>query len=183
MSLAASEIGSGRLFRFWRDTRLANGPIDIRTGQVLSGPLFDEPMRVEAIQKESPETLTLGLVGTRTERFRRVSLSASELDLLTIQDSSSTFTGDGALLRLGLQAYSLGIAYEFDPYFGLSMSRVDPLPHQLEAVYDYMLKLARIRFLLADDAGAGKTIMAGLLIRELKLRGLAERVLYGTSSA
>ena len=54
---------------------------------------------------------------------------------------------------------------------------MDPLPHQLEAVYDYLLKLARVRFLLADDAGAGKTIMAGLLIRELKLRGLAERVL------
>src|SRR5437762_10534628 len=81
------------------------------------------------------------------------------------------------LLRLGLQAYSLGIAYEFDPYFGLSISRVDPLPHQLEAVYDYLLKTARVRFLLADDAGAGKTIMAGLLIRELRLRGLAERVL------
>src|SRR5436190_10492565 len=81
------------------------------------------------------------------------------------------------LLRLGLQAYSLGIAYEFDPYFGLSISRVDPLPHQLEAVYEYLLKVPRVRFLLADDAGAGKTIMAGLLIRELKLRGLAERVL------
>jgi superfamily II DNA or RNA helicase len=51
------------------------------------------------------------------------------------------------------------------------------LPHQLEAVYDYLLKLARVRFLLADDAGAGKTIMAGLLIRELELRGLAERIL------
>ena len=64
-----------------------------------------------------------------------------------------------------------------DPYFGLSISRVDPLPHQLEAVYDYLLKLPSVRFLLADDAGAGKTSMAGLLIRELKLRGLAERVL------
>jgi hypothetical protein len=59
----------------------------------------------------------------------------------------------------------------------VSISRVDPLPHQLEAVYEYLLKLPRVRFLLADDAGAGKTIMAGLLIRELKLRGLAERVL------
>ena len=56
------------------------------------------------------------------------------------------------------------------------MSRVDPLPHQLEAVYDYLLKLPSVRFLLADAAGAGKTIMAGLLIRELKLRGLAERI-------
>ena len=71
----------------------------------------------------------------------------------------------------------MGIAYEFDPYLGLSISRVDPLPHQLEAVYDYLLKVARVRFLLADDAGAGKTIMAGLLIRELELRGLAERIL------
>ncbi|RPJ09212.1 MAG: helicase, partial [Deltaproteobacteria bacterium] len=94
-----------------------------------------------------------------------------------IFETTSSYDGDGQLLRLGLQAYSLGIAYEFDPYFGLSISRVDPLPHQLEAVYDYLLKLARVRFLLADDAGAGKTIMAGLLIRELKLRGLAERIL------
>jgi hypothetical protein len=71
-----------------------------------------------------------------------------------------------AAAALGLQAYSLGIAYEFDPYFGLSISRVDPLPHQLEAVYDYLLKAPRVRFLLADDAGAAKTIMAGLLIPE-----------------
>ena len=54
---------------------------------------------------------------------------------------------------------------------------MDPLPHQLEAVYEYLLKLPSVRFLLADDAGAGKTIMAGLLVRELKLRGLAERIL------
>jgi len=87
------------------------------------------------------------------------------------------YGGDGCLLRLGLQAHSLGIAWEFDPYFGLSISRVDPLPHQLEAVYDNLLRLARVRFLLADDAGAGKTVMAGLLIRELQLRGLAERIL------
>ncbi|MFP5284532.1 MAG: DEAD/DEAH box helicase, partial [Thermoanaerobaculia bacterium] len=92
-------------------------------------------------------------------------------------DARRSFDGDGRLLRLGLQAYALGIAYEFDPYFGLSISRVDPLPHQLEAVYEYLLKLARVRFLLADDAGAGKTIMSGLLIRELELRGLAERIL------
>ena len=55
-----------------------------------------------------------------------------------------------------------------------------PLPHQLEAVYDYFLKLPRIRFLLADDPGAGKTIMAGLLIKELKVRGLVRRILIIT---
>ena len=81
------------------------------------------------------------------------------------------------MLRLGLQAHALGIAWEFDPYFGLSVARVDLPTHRLEAVYDHLLKLARVRFLLADDAGAGKTIMAGLLIRELPLRGLAQRIL------
>ena len=79
--------------------------------------------------------------------------------------------------RLGIEAMRLALAYEYDPYFSLSVARVDPLPHQLEAVYDYLLKAARVRFLLADDAGAGKTIMSGLLIRELELRGLAERIL------
>src|SRR5208283_2529252 len=118
-----------------------------------------------------------GLVGTQTERFRKVTLTSQDVDSITIIDSKFTYKGNGSLLRLGIQAYSLGIAYEFDPYFGLSISRVDPLPHQLEAVYDYLLKLARVRFLLADDAGAGKTIMAGLLIKELKLRGMCERIL------
>ncbi len=151
--------------------------LPLREGQVLTGPLFNEPVRVETIQANGPETWTVGLVGLQTERFRRVTLTPPDLAGLTVLASSPTYDADGTLLRLGLQAYAFGIAYEFDPYFGLSISRVDPLPHQLEAVYDYLLKLARVRFLLADDAGAGKTIMAGLLIRELKLRGLAERVM------
>ena len=149
----------------------------ISEGQILTGPLFRESMRVATVQASGPESWTLGLVGIQSEQFRKVALSSSDLASLTILDSAATYDGDGKLLRLGLQAYVLGIAYEFDPYFGLSISRVDPLPHQLEAIYDYLLKLARVRFLLADEAGAGKTIMAGLLIRELKMRGLAERVL------
>ncbi len=151
--------------------------LSLQPGQVLKGPLFSEPMRVETLRPAGDAAWTVGLVGLRTERFRSVTLTRQDLAALTILDSAATFTGDGRLLRLGLQAYALGIAYEFDPYFGLSISRVDPLPHQLSAVYDHLLKLARIRFLLADDAGAGKTVMAGLLIRELKLRGLADRVL------
>ena len=146
-------------------------------GRVLTGPLFNEPMRVETIRSSGPSAWIVGLVGLQTERFRSVTLTAQDLERLHVQDASCRYDGDGKLLRLGLQAYILGIAYEFDPFFGLSISRVDPLPHQLEAVYDYLLKLARVRFLLADDAGAGKTIMAGLLIRELILRGLAERIL------
>ncbi|MGH8578373.1 MAG: helicase-related protein, partial [Gammaproteobacteria bacterium] len=117
-------------------------------------------MRVETVQASGPASWVLGLVGTPSERFRKVTLTAEDIGRLTIIDARYSFDGDGRLLRLGLQAYALGIAYEFDPYFGLSISRVDPLPHQLEAVYDYLLKLARVRFLLADDAGAGKTIMS-----------------------
>jgi len=146
-------------------------------GQVVSGTLFSEPMRVETIRESGPGTWVVGLCGLITEKFRRVTLTRADLAQLQVQKPQFTYKGDGHVLRIGVQAYSLGIAYEFDPYFGLSISRVDPLPHQLEAVYDYLLKLARVRFLLADDAGAGKTIMAGLLIRELKLRGLADRML------
>jgi superfamily II DNA or RNA helicase len=149
----------------------------LKAGQVVRGPAFSEPMRVETVVAQAPNTVVVGLVGVHTDKFRRVTLTFSDLEKLTILQTALTYDGDGQLLRLGLQAYSLGIAYEFDPYFGLSVSRVDPLPHQLEAIYDYLLKLARVRFLLADDAGAGKTIMAGLLLRELKMRGLAERIL------
>src|SRR5437773_10647683 len=134
-------------------------------------------MRILTVDASGPGSWAVGLVGTASERYRNVTLTAEDLGKLQVTDPTSRFDGDGKLLRLGIQAYALGIAYEFDPYFGLSISRVDPLPHQLEAVYDHLLKLARVRFLLADDAGAGKTIMAGLLIRELELRGLAERIL------
>src|SRR6516164_8771520 len=146
-------------------------------GQVLTGPQFSEPVRVETIRADGPGSWVLGVVGVKTERFRRVTLTEADLAQISAQSATLAFDGDPNLLRLGLQAYALGIAYEFDPYFGLSISRVDPLPHQLEAIYDYLLKLARVRFLLADDAGAGKTIMSGLLVRELELRGLAERIL------
>ena len=132
---------------------------------------------METVRSNGPGTWVVGLVGQRSEQFRRVTLTADDIASLIIADSALSYDGDGRLLRLGLQAYSLGIAYEFDPYFGLSISHVDPLPHQLEAVYEHLLKLPSVRFLLADDAGAGKTIMAGLLVRELKLRGLIERVL------
>jgi len=160
-----------------RRERSVSSLAKISPGQVLTGSLFNEPMRVETVQANGPASWMVGLVGTQSERFRKVTLTADELKHLTVLDAGHSFDGDGRLLRLGLQAYALGIAYEFDPYFGLSISRVDPLPHQLEAVYDYLLKLARVRFLLADDAGAGKTVMSGLLIRELELRGLAERIL------
>ncbi|MDD9819476.1 MAG: helicase-related protein [Nitrospira sp.] len=146
-------------------------------GQLLQGPLFSETMRVLSVQPNDHRSWTLHLVGLESERYKEIILTDEDRQKVHALEPKSTYDGDGQLLRLGLQAHSLGIAYEFDPYFGLSLSRVDPLPHQLDAVYEHLLKLARVRFLLADDAGAGKTIMAGLLIRELQLRGLARRIL------
>jgi hypothetical protein len=72
--------------------------------------------------------------------------TAEQLAALTVRDPTPGYCGDANLLRLGIQAYALGIAFDFDPYFGLSVSQVDPLPHQLEAVYDYLLKLPRGSF-------------------------------------
>ena len=112
---------------------------------ILTGPLFSEPMRVETVQANGPASWVLGLVEPQSERFRKVTLTADELKHLTILDARHSFDGDGRLLRLGLQAYALGIAYEIDPYFGLSISRVDPMPHQLEAVYDSLLQLAQVK--------------------------------------
>src|SRR5438045_1298387 len=97
--------------------------------------------------------------------------------MLEVSPDIVPFDGNARNFRLGIEAARLSLAYEYDPYFSLSIARVDPLPHQLEAVYEYFLKLPRIRFLLADDPGAGKTIMAGLLLKELKVRGLVNRTL------
>ena len=154
-----------------------NDQVALCEGQILTGPQFSEPMRVETARPNGSDGWNAGLVGVRSERFRRAALTQRDIEELTITQAALPYDGDARALQLGLQAYSLGIAYEFDPYFGLSISRVDPLPHQLEAVYEHLLKLPTVRFLLADDAGAGKTIMAGLLVRKLKLRGLVERVL------
>jgi superfamily II DNA or RNA helicase len=87
------------------------------------------------------------------------------------------FDVDGALLRLVSEAYRIHLAHLFDPLLAVHTSLIEPLPHQITAVYDEMLTRQPLRFLLADDPGAGKTIMAGLLIRELIVRGDVRRCL------
>ena len=115
--------------------------------------------------------------GLNTGQVHEPVLSAEQLALLKATPEKEPFDGDPKRFRLGIEALRLALAYEYDPYFSLSIARVDPLPHQLEAVYDYFVSMSRIRFLLADDPGAGKTIMAGLLLKELKIRGLVKRTL------
>ncbi|HJX09372.1 MAG TPA: DEAD/DEAH box helicase, partial [Candidatus Binatia bacterium] len=88
-----------------------------------------------------------------------------------------SFDGDGRLLRLVSEAHRIKLAHLFDPVLAVHTSLVDPLPHQITAVYEAMLPRQPLRFLLADDPGAGKTIMAGLLIKELIVRGDLQRCL------
>jgi superfamily II DNA or RNA helicase len=88
-----------------------------------------------------------------------------------------SFDIDGALLRLVSEAYRIQLAHLFDPILAVHTSLIEPLPHQITAVYDEMLTRQPLRYLLADDPGAGKTIMAGLLIRELLIRGDVRRCL------
>ena len=87
------------------------------------------------------------------------------------------FDGDGALFRLVSEAHRIRLAHLFDPVLAVHTSLVEPLPHQITAVYEAMLPRQPLRFLLADDPGAGKTIMAGLLIKELIARGDLKRCL------
>lgn len=88
-----------------------------------------------------------------------------------------SFDGDGALFRLVSEAHRIRLAYLFDPLLAVHTSLLEPLPHQITAVYESMLPRQPLRFVLADDAGAGKTIMAGLLIKELLVRGDVQRCL------
>jgi SNF2 family DNA or RNA helicase len=88
-----------------------------------------------------------------------------------------SFDGDGALFRLVSEAQRIRLAHLFDPVLAVHTSLVDPLPHQITAVYEAMLPRQPLRFLLADDPGAGKTIMAGLFIKELIARGDLQRCL------
>jgi superfamily II DNA or RNA helicase len=92
------------------------------------------------------------------------------LDLVT-EGGLWSFDGDGAAMRLVSEARRIELAYIFDPHLAVHTSQVDPLPHQITAVYGEMLPRQPLRYLLADDPGAGKTIMAGLFIKELLIRG------------
>ena len=100
----------------------------------------------------------------------------SRLDLVE-QGRPWSFDGDGSQFRLVSEAHRISLAHLFDPVLAIHTSIVEPLPHQITAVYESMLPRQPLRFLLADDPGAGKTIMAGLLIKELIVRGDLQRCL------
>ena len=152
---------------------------DLKPNTVVWGGIFPEPVKVLVLERLGASVKLIGH-GMKTGQVHQPVLNASQVELLQFNPEDILFNGDPVHFRLGVESLRLGLAYEYDPYFSLSIARVDPLPHQLEAVYENFLKLPRIRFLLADDPGAGKTIMAGLLLKELKIRGLLKRTLIVT---
>ncbi len=155
---------------------------ELKPNVVVRGPIFPEPVQVIVLIPMGASVKLVGK-GLVTGQVHEPVLDADQVATLEATPEKAPFDGDPQRFRLGIEALRLGLAYEYDPYFALSIARVDPLPHQLEAVYDHFLRLPRIRFLLADDPGAGKTIMAGLLIKELKIRGLIKRTLIVTPAS
>jgi len=149
---------------------------DIKPGTVIAGPKWPEPVEVKKIDNEGSY---VHLVGATIPSGQHIDQLIPVTDFASIQIRSlvSDLKGEPAKVFLALETKRYRFASLYDPLLAMNTSKVDPLPHQIEAVYGYVLKLPRIRFLIADDPGAGKTIMAGLIIKEMKLRNLAKRVL------
>ncbi|MDD3588268.1 MAG: helicase-related protein, partial [Thermoguttaceae bacterium] len=101
---------------------------------------------------------------------------------LDVADNSLpwSFDADANLVRLASEAYRISLAHIFDPYSAVHTSSVEPLPHQISAVYQEMLPRLPLRFILADDPGSGKTIMTGLFLKELMARGDLKRCMIVT---
>ena len=137
---------------------------DLKPSVIVTGAIFPEPVQVITVVPLGDSVKLIGK-GLNSGQVHEPVLSADQVTMLEVTPEMEPFDGDAGKFRLGIEALRLALAYEYDPYFSLSIARVDPLPHQLEAVYDHFMVLPRIRFLLADDAGAGKTIMAGLLLK------------------
>lgn len=145
---------------------------------VLVGPFWPSAVRVIKATA-SGDSVRVQAVSVETgEYFDRLLTRAQfESQVEELVAGVHTFDSSPRLFRLATEALRTHLAHVFDPQFAVSVSQVDPLPHQIEAVYRRILPLPRIRFLLADDPGAGKTIMAGLLMRELMQRQDVRRVL------
>ena len=130
---------------------------DLSPGVVVEGPILPEPVEILTTVRMGTSIKLVGK-GLHTGQVRDPILDVAQLAQLTLTPKDLPFDGDPQHFKLGVEAARLGLAYEYDPYFSLSIARVDPLPHQLEAVYEYFLKLPRIRFLLADDPGSAAEV-------------------------
>lgn len=151
---------------------------DIKSGAMVRGIAPNQAVQIVSVEWIGDQALNVvfrdqnGSVAERTvyrDDEHRLALDA--------RGRPWSFDADGALLRLVTEANRIKLAHYFDPYLAIHTSLVDPLPHQISAVYGEMLPRQPLRFLLADDPGAGKTIMAGLLMKELIARSDLDRSL------
>jgi superfamily II DNA or RNA helicase len=151
---------------------------DLQPGSAVRGILPDAAVIVVSVDWHGSDTLTLIYRGPNGRIADEILIRDDEARLTVVETGRPwSFDGDGALFRLVAEAHRIRLAHLFDPMLAVHTSLVDPLPHQITAVYEAMLPRQPLRFLLADDPGAGKTIMAGLLIKELIARGDLHRCL------
>ena len=150
---------------------------DIKPGVSLEGVEPDVIVTVAAVVPIPPSSVQVFYKrpdGTLRERL----LGATSLESVSVATTERpwSFDGDGAAFKLTAEAKRIDLAFLFDPMMAVHTSNVEPLPHQITAVYESMLPRQPLRYVLADDPGAGKTIMAGLYIRELIMRADARRI-------
>ncbi len=151
---------------------------DLVAGAVVDGVVPGRPVTAVAVVWHGSTAVTLtyrDADGTLGERL----LYRSDEPALSLGGERArwSFDADGETFVLASEAKRISLAYLFDPMLAVHLSRIRPLPHQIRAVYGEMLPQQPLRFVLADDPGAGKTIMAGLYIKELLLRSDVARCL------
>lgn len=151
---------------------------EITKGALVSGVLGDEPITIVDCKWHGSTVLEVFYTDLKGATGNTLVYRDQEA-VITVVDASArwSFNGDGNAFRLAMEALRIRLAHHFDPYLAVHTSQVEPLPHQITAVYEHMLNRQPLRYLLADDPGAGKTVMAGLLIKELLVRGELQRCL------
>jgi len=148
----------------------------VKEGMVIEGPFWPEPVEIKKVDEFGNRVHIIGATIYSNTHIDQL-IPREELEKLKAKEFILDFSAPGSETFLSIEAERYKFASLFDPLLAMNTSKIDPLPFQIEAVYGYILKLPRIRFLIADDPGAGKTIMAGLIIKELKLRGVVNRIL------
>ena len=151
---------------------------DIKKGSQIKGIETDEIVNIVTVEAIGTDAVTVYYKNSQGRLGEQMLFRTDEARLALAQEGRPwAFDASGDEFKLALEAYRINLAHLFDPMMAVHTSNVDPLPHQITAVYEAMLPRQPLRFVLADDPGAGKTIMAGLLIRELLMRADAKRIL------
>jgi superfamily II DNA/RNA helicase len=146
------------------------------TGSSISGITGQEPVTLVAVKWYGNAVLEITFKDAKA-RLASQLLYREDEERIEVRDGSLpwSFDADADRLRLVSEAYRIRLAHIFDPYLAVHTSEIDPLPHQISAVYREMLPRLPLRYILADDPGAGKTIMTGLFLKELIVRGDLKR--------